>query len=68
MDNFIINTRIMFEELPFNEWITYPSIPSFCFQAFYRYIDEPKLRPGVMVFENVEYTHFKKVKDERENS
>jgi len=59
---FQINTREMFKLYPFNEWIPYSAIPKACFQAFYTIIDEPALRPGIQIFENAEYTHFKKMK------
>lgn len=52
----------MFKLYPFNEWIPYSAIPKACFQAFYTIIDEPALRPGIQIFENAEYTHFKKMK------
>ena len=53
-------TKNYFENMPYNVWIYYNTIPEPLFNSLFEIINEPNLRPYVDVFENDDTTAFMK--------
>lgn len=60
--NQTINTKATFDNLPFDEWLEFPELPKQWFHSFFSIIDQPELRPGIIVNFDFDTNKFMKVK------